>query len=365
MHGPAVRDSDFQTYDLPALPTPHPLDCCWWFDTRTVKDFVSLIRQLSSANTHVVLLGTPTIFDAVTSLCDTRKFSLVDSDPLVVNRRISGGSAERFAFLADLTQQDVGVKSAQVVVADPPWYEPEVRAFLWAARQACKPNGVVLISIPPEGTRPGVAAECETIVNWAKTLGLEMEECRRGVLSYVSPLFEENALNAASVPPLRGAWRRGDLVRFRCVGICRAERPSVSSGHQWRERIFGDVRIRVRERGDRREWSDPTLYRITESDVLPTVSRRDHRRDLVDVWTSGNRVFRCNGSAILLYILDAIAYDEGTVGGVEHSLGRHLTTDEEQQVTRTEERLREIIQAEGTEVSAWRERHARVDIVTS
>jgi hypothetical protein len=27
--------------------------------------------------------------------------------------------------------------------------------------------------------------------------------------------------------------------------------------------------------------------------------------------------------------------------------------------------LRQIIQAEGTEVSSWRERHARVDIVTS
>jgi hypothetical protein len=33
-------------------------------------------------------------------------------------------------------------------------------------------------------------------------------------------------------------------------------------------------------------------------------------------------------------------------------------------VRQTEERLREIIQAEGTEVSDWRERHARVDVVT-
>lgn len=356
-----------RAYDLNDLPTPHPLDYCWWFDSRTVSNLVASVRDLSLPSANVVLLGTPTVFDAVTSIFDTRSFVLVDSDPLVVSRRTYGASHKSHAVLADLTCTDVNVGHGQVVIADPPWYEAESRAFLWAARQACELNGVVLVSFPPEGTRPGVVAESERALNWAKTLGLEVEECNRGVLSYVSPLFEENALNAASVPPLHAAWRRGDLVRLRCAGVCRTERPStrIPSGHRWTERLFGDVRIRVRQTGDGSGWRDPALYRITESDLLPTVSRRDHRRDLVDVWTSGNRVFRCNGKQILLYILDAIAYDDRTVRSVEHALGRHLTADEEEQVRQTEDRLRQIIQAEGTEVSSWRERHARVDIVTS
>lgn len=359
-----IGDRGLQTYDVAALPTPHPLDYCWWFDTGTVSYVVSLIRHLSSSRAHIALLGTPTIFDAATSARDTRRFSLIDSDPLVVSRRISGVSGERFAFLADLRCRDVSIDCAKVVIADPPWYEPETRAFLWASRQFCEHDAFVLMSVPPEGTRPGVMAEWERMVKWARTLGLEVEDHQRGVLSYVSPLFERNALFAAGVPPPRAAWRRGDLVRFRCVGVCRAERPRAVSGDQWCERIFGDVRIRVRRPRERREWRDPTLNRITESDVLPTVSRRDQRRDLVDVWTSGNRVFRCNGTTIVLNILDAIARDERSIASVEHFAGRHLTVDEDTQVRHAEENLRQIIQVEGTEVSTWREHHARVDVVT-
>jgi hypothetical protein len=203
-------------------------------------------------------------------------------------------------------------------------------------------------------------------VGWASTLGLQVHDYRRGVVSYISPLFERNAFLAASVPPPQAAWRRGDLIRFRCVGSCTGERPKATSFNRWHERVFDDVRIRVRDNGTSREWRAPTLSRLAHSDVLPTVSRRDCRRDLVDVWTCGNRVFRCHGTDILLLILDAMAFDDGgTVGRVERCIGRPLTPDEALQVDSTEKRLRGIIKAEGTEVSTWRERHARVDVVTS
>jgi hypothetical protein len=250
------------------------------------------------------------------------------------------------------------------VVADPPWYESEVLGFLWAARQICEQDGVVLMSVPPEGTRPGVDAEWRNIVSWAKTLGLQVEDYRLGLLSYASPLFEQNAMIAGGVPPLNGAWRRGDLAAFRCAGACRGERPKVRSRDVWEEHVIGDVRIRARRNGGLVGWSDPTLRRIAPSDVLPSVSRRDPRRDLVDVWTSGNRVFRCGGTAVLRRILDAIAGAEVAVAKVEYSVGRNLTAVEADKVEQVEEELRRMIQTEQAETTAWREQHARVDVVT-
>jgi hypothetical protein len=357
------EDVGLQARGIAALPTPHPLDYCWWFDTHTISEIVSSIRRFSSLNAHVALLGTPTVFDVLTNGADTRRFSLIDADPLVVGR--FGFGLSRSVIFANLLHDDVHLEPAELVVADPPWYPLETRAFLWAARQVSTRGSFVVMSVPPEGTRPGVTVELDGLVHWASTLGLEVDDYLRGVVSYVSPLFERNAFLAASVPPPQAAWRRGDLIRFKCVGSCTGERPAATSFSRWHERVFDDVRIRVRDNGTSREWRDPTLGKLTESDVLPTVSRRDYRRDLVDVWTCGNRVFRCHGTGILLSILDAIAVNDSTVAWVERFSDRQLTPYEAVQVNITEERLRGIIQAEGREVSTWREHHARVDIVTS
>jgi len=353
-----------QARGVASLPTPHPLDYSWWFDLDTINAIVSSVRQLSSLKSHVVLLGAPTLFDALTKGSDTRRFSLIDSDPLVLGRFGCGFTGS--VVLADVLHDEVDLEPAELIVADPPWYQLETQAFLWTARQACIPGSSVWMSVPPVGTRPGVTAELDGLLDWASTLGLKVDDYLHGVVSYVSPLFERNAFLAASVPPPQAAWRRGDLIRFRCVGSCNGERPKATSFNRWHERVFDDVRIRVRDNGTSREWRAPTLSSLAQSDVLPTVSRRDGRRDLVDVWTCGNRVYRCRGTDILLLILDAMAFEDGdTVGRVERCIARSLTPDEASQVESTEERLRGIIEAEGAEVSTWRERHARVDVVTS
>jgi hypothetical protein len=140
-----------QACGIAPLPTPHPLDYCWWFDADTISAIVSSIRRFSSSNSHVALLGAPTVFDALTNEDDTRRFSLIDADPLVVER--FGFGSSRSLILADLLHDDVHLESAELVVADPPWYPLETQAFLWAARQACTRGSFVLISVPPEGTR--------------------------------------------------------------------------------------------------------------------------------------------------------------------------------------------------------------------
>jgi hypothetical protein len=62
-----------------------------------------------------------------------------------------------------------------------------------------------------------------------------------------------------------------------------------------------------------------SLISLIEDDILPTVSRRDPRRRLAQVWTSGNRIFRTENPQLLLEAaISCSAEDLGS--GVQHYL---------------------------------------------
>src|SRR5205085_6500510 len=109
-----------------------------------------------------------------------------------------------------------------------------------------------------------------------------------------SPPFERNALRAEGILNVPQEWRRADLVGLSKSASTQIPRPMLSSieGDKWTEESLLSVRIRIREHSSL-EFDDPTLVSFVHGDVLPSPSRRDGRRPLVDVWTSGNRVFAC------------------------------------------------------------------------
>jgi putative N6-adenine methyltransferase len=348
---------------LHELPTAHPLDFCWWFDVSTIQLIVSRLKRLSAEAAHVSLLGAPTVFERASREISRRTLSLVDADERTL-RCVAVGHDRASTFLADLTCDSVTLPTAEVIVADPPWYVPMIRSFLWFARHLCELGSLVLISVPPKGTRPGVEDEWRDVKEWSVGLGLELRTYEPGILSYVSPLFEMNALRASGVPLPTGSWRTGDLATFQCVDRCHHTRPPAMPRVEWRERAIDDVRVRFRGNGSPFAWSDPTLSRIADTDIFPTVSQRDSRRGLADVWTSGNRAFACKGPEIALEILDAIATTSDAVQRVERVVGHELAFDERSSVKRTEAKLRTIMELEHAELAAWKEHHARVDLIT-
>jgi hypothetical protein len=344
------------------LPTPHPLDYCWWFDPITISALCIRIKALTSPDDGVVLLGTPTLLRSLANASRPGKVTLIDADPATVRMCRLG------VRTAGLLQVDVGRDSlpdtqGELVLADPPWYELETKSFLWAARQMCVTGGHILVSVPPEGTRPGVAQEFSRIATWTRTLGLELVRFDQGCLSYLSPLFEQNALRAAGVPITDLRWRRGDLAVFRCLGKCEAVRPPADCVEEWEERTFETVRVRTRARRSV-GWEDPTLSLVAETEILPSFSRRDPLRRAVDVWTSGNRVFRCAGTRTLLEILDAIRAGDDVIARVQEAVGTQLTVDRREQTRSAATALLRIIETESAEVVAWRELDARMDVVT-
>jgi hypothetical protein len=215
-----------------------------------------------------------------------------------------------------------------VVVTDPPWYFDELCSALWFCRAVCREGGGVLASIPPLGTRPGIAEERARLVQFTSRVGLHLVQIKAAELPYLSPPFERNALRAAGIAGAPVDWRRGDLAVFARRGPDR-ERPTASRSAEgeWCDVTFSAARVRVR-RAPGGGFSDPRLSPIVEGDVLPTVSRRDPRRAAARVWTSGNRVFACRGSGIFLVVAKALASGHAPRTRVEEHLGRKLTPAE-------------------------------------
>src|SRR5205085_141150 len=157
-----------------------------------------------------------------------------------------------------------------------------------------------------------------------------------GVLPYLSPFFERNALKAAGISSVPAEWRRGSLALFAKVRACRVTRTKsrLAGDDDWTVYPFDGVEIRVREGSSTPTvFADPTLVAVASSDVLPSVSRRDPRRSIASVWTSGNRVFACQGLKVLHEILTALCAGSSPNEAVASRLGRSLSADEVDLVT--------------------------------
>ena len=71
--------------------------------------------------------------------------------------------------------------------------------MLAAAAHACRPGGVVLISLAPLGTRPSAEADHRAAVAFGEQLGLDLVQHCELAIGYETPFFERNALAAAGV----------------------------------------------------------------------------------------------------------------------------------------------------------------------
>jgi hypothetical protein len=278
---------------------------------------------------------------------------LLDRNPAII-RAVREAYPGFRAECTDLLWDDpVEVGEAVTSVADPPWYPEHIAAFLWAAARATRFGGQVLLSLPPEGTRPGILDEREAVLRLAAVLGLRLESLELGVLAYLMPPFERNALIAAGVPAVADDWRRGDLAVFVRAQENRGSRPPTPAEQDvWDEVSVGSVRIKCR-RDTVGEFRDPTLSQLIQGDMLPSVSRRQPVRGAVDVWTCGNRVFRCAGADLFLVVLTALGGGEDVREAVGRALGRRLRAAEGALVRQAAIQAADLVRREQSELSRY------------
>lgn len=333
------------------LPFPHPLDFDWRFSTDAIHYLSKLCLECTKAGDHVALLGVPSVVQVTSDLMFLRQVVLLDAN-LTLTTALTKAIPAIGIQHCDLLKDPLPKIEAQAIILDPPWYEEYFHAFMWAANQLCAVNGTILASLPPVGTRPGIEQERSRLFEYTGTLNLVLTRLEQGSLPYASPPFESNALHALGVYGYPKYWRRGDLAIFSKTRTTTTSRPNLSllAEAWWSEETIDTVRLRVRN-PDGVNFDDPTLLPIIEGDILPSVSRRDLRRQSADVWSSGNRIFACRGRNVLYWILHAMAGKRPPEAEVEMRLQRSLTDEELSFIYRTQQQIIGLIKQEQHEYS--------------
>lgn len=347
-----TRATQLKPHHSISLPVPHPLDFEWRFTEVASRHILVRCSQLVNDNELITLLGTPSLFRTAIEENYSGKVVFV-GDNTIVSESLSQAVTDHEVLCCNVINDTQPPLLSSVVVLDPPWYEDYIYPFLWMATQCCKINGHILISLPAEGTRPGTKHEWAVILKWAKTLGLSFIRREVSALPYSSPFFEQNALKAEGICNYPREWRRGDLVIFK--RICRKEtaRPQIPQRDEWAEICLEDVRVRVRHSSES-QFTDPSLITVTQGDILSSVSRKDPRRALADVWTSGNRIFGCKGRSIFVKLLQALSNKQLPNKVVTQHIGRSLKGNELKLIERTIAQISNIIKTEKREYITYR-----------
>ena len=345
---PQVVDRDLDL-EVPGLPTPHPLSSDWRFTRKTAYDLLSRVAHTAGQMGAVALLGTPSVFFLAAQDDLPGQFILLDDNHSLADKVPCSANGRMFRC-CDVQRDLVDMPPVHAVLADPPWYEEDVLGFLRTAARVSSHEGTVFLGFASEGTRPGIVAERDLIIDEADKMGLKFVGIEPLVLSYATPFFEYNALRAASFRYIPATWRRGDLLQFRKVGDVQPLEGNLNFTQcPWMEAHAGGIEIRVR-RDSQVGFTDPLLIPLVSGDILPSVSRRDSLGKQADVWTIGNRVYRCEGKGVLLSILRALDEGKGSIEVIKASLGRSLSSGESEVVERAITQLEGIVETEQKEM---------------
>jgi hypothetical protein len=269
----------------------HPLDFEWLFSKAGAARICEEIERLlgKGGGGDVLCLGCPSVYAFGKKHLKNWNFRLWDKNVLHLGQI----EEAREVSSVDISEGVDSPKTADLIVIDPPWYNPFYFLFLWAAAHCLRKGGRVILSFPPEGTRPSVREERKEFIVWCKRNGYGIEKRIPNVLKYRSPLFEVNALRAQGVTNFPLDWRRGDLMVLKKSSDGVPPKPDVSiPNEKWEEVRVGHVRIKVC-RAKRRGRGLLTAARNTA--IVPSVSSKHPARKVANVVTSGNR-FLCTKS---------------------------------------------------------------------
>lgn len=330
-----------------SLPLPHPLDFEWRFADSASKYLLSICSELTNPQDNILLLGTPSILKNIANQGYQREVIFIGDSTAVIDRLKNFAPEYQIICCNFITDSHPEI-TASVVILDPPWYKDFIYPFLWMAMQSCKFGGYVMISLPASGTRPGVKQEWHSILEWTEDLGLSLYKLEPCALHYSTPFFEHNALKAEGILNFPKEWRKSNLAIFKRTKRNIAERPQIPQARKWEEVLLDNVRLRVVDDANN-NFEDPSVISIITGDILPSVSRNDPRRNLADVWTSGNRIYKCQGKKTLSIILNALVANQSPQENIEKFLNRRLKIEEINKINQTIQQIESLVKLENTE----------------
>jgi len=337
----------------PSLPLPHPLGFEWRFSRSGAR--IILQRALALGGGDLLLLGATTVaLEAAKASWSGRLVAVEQS------RQITTHVSQQGLPITVLTQPIFGQRlldvPVSIVVADPPWYVADAKSFLSTAAACCKERGHVLVVLPGEGTRPEVVEEEAVLRTWCANNGLVLKGVQRQAVAYETPFFEANAFRAAGVAPVPRFWRRGDLWILQRRGTLPASVATVATSLPWHELSL--LRMRTWFSPNRTHVGSTALTSLVDGDILPTVSRRDPRRQGAALWTSGNRVFACGDPQLLFTAISTHLEGRSIMHAGEQFLGRVMTQSEATDLAASCARVLELHDVESHEYHSAQQRNA-------
>lgn len=336
--GTALEHCESTTaYDLQSasseLPIPHPLDFEWRFSRSGCERVTDLIHAIvGTADAKVALIGTSGYAEALAvnhTRLRARLFEKRREACTVIARHSSITVSE-----GDVAQTwHAFANKFDCVVADPPWYPVATELFVRAAAGLLRDGGSLLLCAPGLATRPGLLGERQTVLRVAAESNLVLDELLSRSIEYESPPFELSALSAGGLPGFDARWRLSDLLVFRRLPGPRAG-DSTTPGVQlaiedgWPEVSIGRARIRVNTNDTRAPHTGQTLETILAGNVLDSVSTRDPRRNLANIWTTTNRIYATGNPAQMLRALRLQAKGQPSMNDEFSSAAQQIVEEE-------------------------------------
>jgi hypothetical protein len=308
---------------------PHPLDYEWRFNQSTRLRLAASVQRAAGTGGHVVALGCPTVAYELLRCDPALHVTLIDANP---GLPVLSTSAHYRQLWVDLLEGlPCSVAPADVVIADPPFYSGHIEAFLDAASGVLRSGAPLLIPLPVEITRPSARHDVAKALAHGSAAALEWRDVDISGVTYLRPRFERLAHEAQGLYGVPDEWRVANLHVF-----SRTDRDPMTSTPRdilethWVEVVIGPLRIRVRY-NDADVSCAPSvslLEEILPDDVLDSVSARDPRRDLANVWTDGNLVWHTGQPELLVCVLRALSANEDPdTAAVRFCVARGLPAD--------------------------------------
>jgi hypothetical protein len=296
----ASRETAAPTDDW--TPELHARDFEWYFAPACAA---KLAGRVAGPGRSVLCLGAPTVAFALLAHPGMQRVTLVDRNPLALQRHRGGGPLHTICEDLAAARLDAGAYDAAVF--DAPWYLPALHRWLEVAATAVREGGTISFALLPALHRPSAAADRAEIVAHARRLGPVTVE--PGALRYHTPRFEHEALAAAGVA-VPAQWRRADLVevvrhRGHAVGV--APPPSPERESSWVRVVVGSQVIHL----DPHAAAGPGDVLSPVGERLDfrygSISTRDPRRAEIGLWTSRSRVARVRRPDVVAALLERLA----------------------------------------------------------
>lgn len=197
------------------LPAPDVNFSQWWFENSTIKYIIDKVKTKIkySDDNKVLSIGTPTLAIKTSEFFDT---TLLDIDPDVISifNDLERKNCKGIIYnIGNELPEDIS-NTFDLALVDPPWYDDAIKLAINRALQGIKVGSEILFSFPGRLTRPGIDELRSKLIKELVSIGHDIISIEHDILSYVVPLFEQNALkDIAGFKSI--SWRKGDLIIFK------------------------------------------------------------------------------------------------------------------------------------------------------